>query len=173
MSVSLHSATIRSYLQILASIDGLLDKAEAHCRENGLQDKALTEVRLAQDMWPFAKQVQQCAHHSAGAIEGVRAGVFRPHTDPVPTDFAALRAEIARATALLDAIEPEEMERLAGQNVRFEFGTRIMPFLGSDFLLSFSMPNFYFHASVAYAILRAQGLAIGKSNFIGQPVISA
>ena len=173
MSVSLHTATVARYLQILASIGGLIDKADEHCRDNGLPAEALTEARLAEDMWPFAKQVQQCAHHSTGAIESVRVGVFRPKPDPVPTDFASLRAQIAAATTALLAIDPEELERLAGRETRFEFGERSMRFIASDFLLSFSMPNFYFHSTVAYAILRAQGLPVGKRNFLGSPSILA
>jgi uncharacterized protein len=173
MSVPLHTATVSAYLQTLASIAGLVDKAEAHCRDNGIPDEALTGIRLADDMWPFAQQVQQCAHHSAGGIEGVRAGVFRPKIDPAPSDFASLRAQVADATALLRAVEPAEMHRLADQPMRFEFREREMRFIASDFLLSFSMPNFYFHASMAYAILRSQDLPIGKRDFLGQPRLLA
>ena len=173
MSVSLHTATVGTYLQLLGSVSGMLDKAEAHCRDQGLPDTALTELRLANDMWPFAKQVFECAHHSARAIEGVRAGVFRPEIDPVPSDFAALRTEIAAARALLEAVEPGELETLSDRPLRFEIGSRTMEYGVEDFLLSFSLPNFFFHVSMTYAILRSAGLAVGKRDYLGRVRMAA
>ena len=169
MSLSLHSATVASYLQILGSVGRLVDKAEEHCRASGLPDEALTGARLADDMWPFAKQVFECAHHSARAVAGAREGVFRPEIDPAPTDFAALKDEISGAVALLEAVTPEEMDGLADRSLRFEFGPNGMDFVVTDFLLSFSLPNFYFHATTTYDILRAEGLKVGKRDFIGRP----
>lgn len=168
MAVSLYHATVAAYLQILPATAKLIDKAEAHCAEQGLADEALTGAALAPDMWPFAKQVSQCAHHSSRAIIGVRAGVFGPQIEPAPLDFASLKAEIADALALLEAVDPAEIEAMIGRDMRFEFGTRRMDFTAEDFLLTFSMPNFYFHAATAYGVLRNQGLPIGKMDYIGK-----
>jgi hypothetical protein len=168
MSVALYDATVRSYLQILPSVAGLIDIAEAHCREKGQPDEALTGARLADDMWPFAKQVFETGHHSVRAIEGLRSGVFRPEIDDVPREFATLKAEVARSVELLKAVEPAEVEGFADKPLRFEIpGGHHMDFVGSDFLLSFSMPNFYFHATAAYGVLRSLGLPVGKRNFLG------
>lgn len=166
---SLHTATVRSYLQGLASAHRLLDLAEAHCREQSLPDTALTEARLADDMWSFAKQIFECEHHSARAIIGVREGVFRPDRDAAPSDFASLRAKVGQAIATLEAVTPDELEAAAGNQMRFEFGTHRTDYLVEDFLLSFSLPNFYFHLATAYAILRARGLPLGKRDYLGTP----
>ncbi len=168
MAFSLYHATVAAYLQILPSISRLIDKAEAHCGEQGLADEALTGAALAPDMWPFAKQVSQCAHHSSRAIIGVRAGVFRPEIEPAPLDFASLKAEIADARAMLEAVDPAEIDAMIGRDMRFEFRTRRMDFTAEDFLLTFSMPNFYFHAASVYGVLRNQGLPIGKLDFMGK-----
>lgn len=167
MSVSLHTASVGTYLQILPSVLGWLDKAEAHCRETGGADETLTGCRLAPDMWDFAKQVSQAAHHSARAIEGVRAGVFGSDVAPAPQDIASLRREIADAIAFLQTVTPDEIDAIAGRDMRFESGNHRMAFTVADFLLSFSLPSFYFHATSAYAILRNQGIAVGKRDFLG------
>ncbi|MCB2060995.1 MAG: DUF1993 domain-containing protein [Novosphingobium sp.] len=170
MSVSLHTATVGTFLQILPSVSGLIDKAEEHCRTNGLDAEALTGTRLAEDQWNFAKQVFECGHHSSRAIEGVRAGMFEPELHEVPLDFASLRKEVADATALLQAVEPAEIDAMVGRDMKFAFGGKVrMEFTVEDFLLTFSLPNFYFHATTAYDILRNQGLPIGKMDYLGRP----
>ncbi len=168
MTVSLHAVAVETYLQILPSIAGLVGKAEEHCQSNGLPDSALTEASLAEDMWPFAKQVFECGHHSARAIEGVRAGVFSPEVDPVPSDFATLHKQVADSIATLEAVDPGELDAVAGRDMKFKFGEREMPFTVEGFLLTFSLPNFYFHATTAYDILRGKGLQIGKMDFLGK-----
>jgi hypothetical protein len=168
MSISLHAATVRVYLQILPQIAGLVDKAEAHCRENGLPAAALLDARLAPDMWTFSKQVMCAIQHSAGAVEGLRAGRTGPDLTEPPADFATLRQNVAAAMALLESATPGEIDEAAGRDVLFEFGTGRMEFLGEDYLLSFALPNFFFHATSAYAVLRNQGLSVGKRDFLGR-----
>lgn len=168
MSFSLHQASVGTYLQILPAIAGLVTKAEAHCAEHGLPATALTEASLAPDMWPFGKQVALTAVHSAGAIRGLRAGVIRPDLTPAPTDFASLARLVAEARAFLEAVDPAEVNGCLGNDMRFEFGERRMDFTAEDFLLTFSLPNFYFHAAAAYNVLRNQGLPVGKMDFLGK-----
>ena len=169
MSFSLHAATIPSYLQILANVARLVDKAEQWCQERALPPAELIQARLAPDMYPYAYQVKSAAFHSLGAIEGVRAGVFRPETAPPPDSFAGLRERIEQAMRGLDAVTPAELDGYLGRDVRFESGERRLEFTAENFLLSFSHPNFYFHATTAYDILRNQGVAIGKRDFLGKP----
>lgn len=169
MTVSLDSAFIAPCLQVLESLSGLVTRAEAHCAERNLPPESLTDARLAPDMWPFAKQIFEAGHHSARAVTGVRAGVFSPELAPAPADFAALRAELAETVATLRAVTPGELDSIAANETRFEFGSMRMDFTVEDFLLSFSMPNFFFHTTTAYAILRHHGLEIGKRDFLGQP----
>lgn len=168
MSVSLYTVCVGTYLQILPQIAKLVARAEEHCAAQGIAAEAITGARLAEDMWDFAKQVFECGHHSARAIEGVRAGVFRPETDPAPHDFASLHRQVADSLALLEAVEPAEIEAMAGRDMRFEFGARRMDFTAEDFLLSFSLPNFHFHATTAFGILRSRGLPIGKGDYLGK-----
>ena len=168
MSSPLHAATVGTFLQIVPQIARLVDKAEEHCRANGLPPEALIAARLAPDMWNFGKQIQYVALSSAGAIAALRSGRTGPDMSLPPPDFAPLRKALADAVAVLQAVTADEIERAAGGAVIFEFSGRRMDFTGEDFLLSFSLPNFFFHASTAYAILRNQGLAIGKRDFLGR-----
>ncbi len=169
MNISLHTATVATYLQILPAVAGLVDKAAAHCAEKGLPDSALLDVRLAPDMWPLAKQFAVCAGFSAGAVKGLAAGVMGPDPSPAPSNFAEIKTLITDAISFLESVDPAEIDGKVGTDMRFEVGERVMSFTAEDFLLTFTGPNFYFHASTAYAILRSQGLAIGKMDFLGKP----
>lgn len=171
MPFSLYEAVIPSQLQILGALDALLDKAKSFCTEQDRAEKDLIEARLAPDMLPFGYQVKSCAAHSAGGIEGVRAGAFSPDMSPWPTDFDGLHSVLRAAIGNLNEIDRDACEALAEKDTEFAFGETRLPFTGANFLLSFSQPNFYFHATTAYAILRAQGVKLGKRDFIGMPRI--
>jgi uncharacterized protein len=168
MSLSLYSAVVPTYLQILESLSGLLDKAESFCAEKQIAPERIIQARLADDMHPFAYQVKSAAVHSLGAIEGVRRGVFTPDLTEPPDSFAALKTRITEARSGLQAVAPGEVDGLVGRDMRFSFGERHIDFTAEDFLLSFSQPNFYFHATTAYDILRWQGVPIGKRDFMGR-----
>ncbi len=171
MAISLYDATVLNYRQTLGAVAGLLAKAEAFCKEKGLAPSEIIQARLAPDMLPFAYQVKSTAVHSIGAIEGVRRGVFSPDMTPPPETFAALNARIADTLATLETVKPAEVEAFIGRamrfEVRFEGGERRIDFTAENFLLSFSLPNFYFHATTAYDILRWKGVQIGKRDFMG------
>ncbi len=168
MALSLYDATIPSYRQILGAVSGLLDTAERFCQDGKMAPAELIQARLIADMLPFAYQVKSAAVHSLGAIEGVRRGVFSPDMTPPPDSFAGLKAKIAEAIAGLEAVEPAEVERFIGRDMRFSLGERHIEFTAESFLLSFSQPNFYFHATTAYDILRSKGVPIGKRSFMGK-----
>lgn len=168
MTISLYAATIPSTLQILGSVKGLLDKGEAFVTEHGLDPNDIIQARLADDMLPFAYQVKSAATHSIGAINGVRAGNFSPNMEPPPTDFAGLHRKIDDAISGLSQLTTEEMSGFLGKPMTFTIGDRLrLDFVAEQFLLSFSQPNFYFHATTAYAILRGKGVPIGKRDFMG------
>ncbi|WEK44249.1 MAG: DUF1993 domain-containing protein [Candidatus Sphingomonas colombiensis] len=171
MTLSLYDATIPSNIQILGAVDGLISKAEAYCAEQGIAPADLIEARLAPDMLPFGYQVKASVEHAVGAINGTRAGSYSPSMAPWPTDFAGLHALVQEGIATLKALDPAEINALADRDTEFRFGETAMPFTGAAFLLSFSQPNFYFHASIAYAILRAKGVQVGKRDFMGMPRI--
>lgn len=168
MAISLYEATVPQFLQILPCMVGLLDKAEAWCQDKGLPPTALIDASLAPDMHSLAHQVRYTAMHSAGAVKAVFEGVFRAQPSPPPQSFAELRALVTDAIAYLKVLDPAELDGRAGEDVNFEFGGEVrMRFIGRTYLLSFAQPNFYFHSSILYAILRNQGLEVGKRDFIG------
>jgi hypothetical protein len=167
MPTTLYQATVPSFLQILGPIGGLVEKARAHCKAQGGAEADLCDSRLAPDMWPFAKQVMATVQHSAGAIAGVKKGETGPDLTPPPTSLDALSEAVAQAIADLKAVTPDELNGIAANDTAFVFGERRMPFTVEDYLLSFALPNFYFHASMAYAVLRNQGVAIGKMDWLG------
>ena len=171
MPFSLYDAVVPSNLQILSAVDALLDKAEAFCAAQGRAEADLIDARLAPDMLPFGYQVKSCAGHSVGGIEGVRSGIFSPDLSPWPTKFVALHTVVQTAITNLSAIDRDAFDALADTETQFAFGDTRMPFTGANFLLSFSQPNFYFHATTAYAILRAQGMKLSKRDFMGTPRI--
>lgn len=169
MPATLYEAVIPSYLQTLGAVKGLLGKAQAFCAETGSDESELIGARIHQDMLPFSYQVKSTAEHSAGAIEKLRVGLFTPSLAPPPTDFAGLHDKIDGAIAMLKGIDATEIDGMVGRDMAFAFGERRLEFTAENFLYSFSLPNFYFHAATAYDILRMKGVKIGKSDFIGMP----
>ena len=168
MPISLYDAIIPSQLQLIGSVTALLDKAEAFCAETGRSEAEIINARLRDDMLPFAYQVKCVAEHSHAALEAVRAGTYSPDTGPYPEDFEGLRTKLAAAAEALSAVDPDEMDGLIGQDMQFSFGEMQIPFTAENFLLSFAQPNFYFHATTAHDILRAEGVSIGKRDYLGQ-----
>jgi hypothetical protein len=168
MAFSLYEATLPSYRQILGAVGGLLGKAESYCAEQKLPAEEIIQARLAPNMLPFAYQVKATTTHSLGAIEGVRKGVFSPDLTPPPQTFSALKTAISEALAALEAIDAAEIDAFLGRDMRFAFGDRQVNYTAENFLLSFSQPNFYFHATTAYDILRWKGLPLGKRDFVGR-----
>ncbi|ATE64790.1 DUF1993 domain-containing protein [Rhizorhabdus dicambivorans] len=168
MSISLYHATVPTFLQITGAVSGLLDRAEAFCAEKGLDPSELIEARLAPDMRPFAFQVRWVAMHGFGAIESVRNGGFVPDMTPPPSDFAGLRARLADAIRGLETVGYSELDAYIGKPVTITLRDGALTFDAEDYLLSFAQPNFFFHATTVYDILRWKGLEIGKRNFLGK-----
>ncbi len=171
MPISLYDATVPSYLQILNAVLGLIDKAEAFCVEKGIAEQALLAEHFGPDMLPLAMQLKWVSTHSIGAIEGVRAGTFSPDRSPPPQSFAELRELTSASIAALQAITVEEVDGFVGQDMIFSVPAmnRRMDFSAENFLLSFSLPNFYFHATTAYDLLRHKGVDLGKPDYLGMP----
>jgi len=153
---------------MLGTASHLLDKAEQWCGARGCDHAEILQARLSEDMLPFTYQIKSVAEHTAGAIEGVRAGVYSPDLTPPPEDIATLRDKLADAVELMRAVEEAEMESWIGRDMRFEFGETRIAFTAENFLLSFAQPDFYFHTTAAYAIARHLGVSIGKMDFLGK-----
>lgn len=168
MAISLYDVTVASYLQALGGVSGFLDRGLAHCRDNNIDPEEIVETRLYGDMLPFRFQIVSVAHHSAGAIEGVKNGAFAPPSDTRPHDYAALQGVVTETRDKLAKLSREEVNALEGGDVLFQIRDFKMPFTAENFLMSFSLPNFYFHATTAYDILRSKGVPLGKRDFMGQ-----
>ena len=168
MAFSLYDASVGNYLQILGAVSSFLDKSLAHFREKGIDPAEIVETRLAPDMLPFRFQIVSVAHHSRGAIEAAKNGIFVPPSGKPDLDYAALQALVTEARHELSALTPESVNALAGRDVTFKLGERALPFTAEDFLMSFSLPNFFFHATTAYDILRHKGAPLGKRDFMGK-----
>jgi hypothetical protein len=167
MALSLHAATVQSYLQTLDAVSGILDKGLAYCRDNQIDPEVIVDTRLYPNMRPFRFQIQSIAHHSAGAIDAVRNGAFQPPNAEAQQDYAGLQALIADARARTAKATPAEVDACENRDIIFAIGEHKWHFTGVDFLLSFSLPNFYFHATTAYDILRSKGVPLGKRDYIG------
>ena len=166
MQISLYDATVRGFVQITTAMQGFMERALKQ-RPEGLDLRQVVETRLFPDMLPFRFQVISVIQHSVGAVEGVKGGLFVPPKD-AEVDFAALHGAVAEANARLQAYTPEEINSLHGREVVFQLPQAKLPFLAEDFLLSFSVPNFHFHATTAYDILRMQGVPLGKRDYLGR-----
>ncbi|MFZ1742097.1 MAG: DUF1993 domain-containing protein [Pontixanthobacter sp.] len=168
MSLSLHAATVPTWLQVIASTRALVDKAEAWCAENDEPTEAIMEAKLADNMWAFGWQISSVWMHSAHALNAAKLGKFEPDFSAVPGDFDACRAKLDLARDTLLAASADELAAVADNNIDFVLGGTVrMSFTVQNFLLGFSIPNFYFHAATAYDILRMKGLAIGKRDYLG------
>lgn len=165
--LTLYDAVIPSFLQYLGSAAHLIDVAEAFCSTAGIGEAECLQLCLYPNMHPFCYQVKSAAEHSFGAINAVRAGFAAPNLDIPPASFAGLREKIDAARRGLDAVTEAELEELSGRDVRFEFKATRLLFSTESFLLSYAQPNFYFHVTTAYDILRMKGAPIGKLDYLG------
>ena len=167
MAISLYDVSVTTFQQALGGVAGFLQKGLDHCNAKGIDLKELVEFRLAPDMLPFRFQVIAVVHHSQNAIRGVKAGVFKPPAGPMDQDYAGLQKLVADARAELGKVTRAEIEALEGKDVTFEMGPMKLPFTVEGFLMSFSIPNLFFHATTAYDILRLKGAPLGKRDFMG------
>ena len=173
MSLSLYEVTIPPFRQMVDSVQGVLEKGAAHVREKGRGPDDLLALRLYDDMLPMTFQLHSVMHHSIGAIEGVKAGEFAPPANLEDLDFAGYQARLADSSDRLAALSPDEVNAVAGKDVIFRLGKHEMPFTAEGFLLSFSKPNLYFHATTAYDLLRKEGVPLGKRDYMGRMQLKA
>lgn len=167
MAISLYDVSVASYLQTLEAVAGFLDKGRTHLEAEGKDPDAFVETRLYADMLDFRFQIVSVTHHSLGALEAARSGVFTPPR-PNGEDYAGLQRRVADTVTALKALTREEVEALEGRDMAFVMGERRIPFTVENFVMSFSLPNFHFHAATAYDLLRAHGVPLGKRDYMGR-----
>jgi uncharacterized protein len=168
MAASFYDLSVASFAQTVSAVGGFLDRTARHCAETGADPDDFVDARIVDDMAPFHSQIEALAHHSVWGVEAVKTGVFAPPTLIGAMPFADLRAMIAQAERALTAFIPDEVNAWAGKDLDLQIGPRRLAFTSETFILSFSLPNFHFHAATAYAILRMNGVPLGKRDYEGQ-----
>lgn len=169
MGVSLYDAIVPGFRQVLGGLAGVLDKGAHYCADHKIHPNDFAETRLFEDMLPLKHQILFTHVHSLGAIEAVKQGVFVPPREtPPPQDYPAMQKRVADTLEGLAALTPDEVNALMGRDMVFRLGDNKLPFTAENFLLSFSTPNFHFHATTAYDILRMRGVPLGKRDYLGQ-----
>jgi hypothetical protein len=167
MSLSMYTASVPVFRQVLGSLAAILEKAEAHADLKKLEPDALLKARLFPDMFPLLRQVQVACDFAKGTVARL-GGVEVPRYEDVETDFAGLQARIAKTLAFIDSVPREAVEDGETREITVGSGDKQRQFNGGQsYLMHYSLPHFYFHATTAYAILRHNGLEIGKKDFIG------
>src|SRR5580698_9636539 len=168
MATSLYDLSVPTFLQTVSAVEGFLDRAARHCADTGADPDDFVHARLFDDMAPFHFQIEALAHHSVWGLEAVKTGVFAPPALVGPIPFGDLQAMIAEAETALKAFTPEEVNSWAGKDLDLQIGPRRLAFTSENLILSFSLPNFYFHAVTAYNILRTRGVPLGKRDYEGR-----
>jgi uncharacterized protein len=166
MPLSMYQASVPAFLQMLNSLAAILDKAEAFAAERKSDPAVLLGYRLAPDMFALTRQVQIATDQAKGCCARL-AGVEVPKYADDETTFANLRARIARTIEFVQSFEPGDIDGSEERDITITAGSRELRFKGQQYLVSFVLPNFYFHVTTAYAILRHCGLPIGKRDFLG------
>jgi hypothetical protein len=168
MAVSLYDLSVATYVQVLGGLEGVLGRGLTHFKENKTDPNEVLEARLYADMLPFRVQVLVTAHHSLGAIRGIEAGLFQPPGQLPALDYAGLQKTVTETREALQKLAPADVNAHEGKDVTFQIRDTKIPFTSEDFVMSFSLPNFYFHATTAYDILRHKGVPLGKRDFLGR-----
>jgi len=168
MATSLYDLSVPTFLQTVKAVGGFLDRAARHCAETRADPNDFVHARLFEDMAPFHFQIEAAWHHSVWGLEAVKTGAFAPPALVGPVPFAGLQAMIGKAETALEALTPDEVNSWAGKDLDLQIGPRRLAFTSETLILSFSLPNFYFHAVTAYDILRTRGVPLGKRDYEGR-----
>jgi hypothetical protein len=167
MSLSMYQASVPVFLRALANLRAVLQKGEAFATDKGFEPSVLINSRLIADMFPLAKQVQ-IATDMAVRGSARLAGTEPPSFPDTETDFAGLYARIDRALEVVRGFDAAQFEGSEGRVLDVpRRGRDPIRLDGQSYLLHFILPNLFFHGSIAYAILREAGVALGKDDFIG------
>ena len=167
MNISLYSASIPVFTQMLKSMSSILTKAETYATEKKIEPNTLLHARLYPDMFPLIRQVQIATEFARG-VSARLAGVDVPAVDNNEQTFAELQAHIAKSLAFLEGFNAAQIDGKEGSEIVLRPGTpKERKFTGHDYLVHYGLPQFFFHVTTAYAILRHCGLEIGKKDFMG------
>lgn len=166
MTTQLYDLTVPAFLRGFNAMSGFLAKGEAYAAEKGIDPAELLNARLIEDMGPLTSQVQRAS--DAAKFTVVRIGGIENVAMPdEETSFADLQDRIAKTLAFLNAVPREAIDGKEDAPVELKTPTRTLEFTGRSYVLGFVLPNFYFHVTTAYALLRHKGVPIGKMDYLG------
>jgi len=163
----LYDSTVPVFKQQLGALSAILDKAIAHCEAKKIAPEVLLTARLYPDMLPMLRQVLIACDFAKNAAGRLAGGEVPKFADDEKS-FDELKARIAKTIAYLDTLDAAKVNAAVGRELEFPIGPTMMKMEAAAYALRFAMPNFYFHATTAYDILRHNGLEVGKRDFMGQ-----
>lgn len=168
MTISMYQASVPRLANLLGNLSGILDKAQAHVDAGKADVSTLMDYRLTPDMYPFSKQVQ-IACDKARSVVARLAGMEVPFYEDDEKTLAELKVRIARTIEFIESVPPERIDGTEDKEIVLPVTGKETRYRGMQLLFGHSMPNVYFHAVTAYNLLRQNGVAIGKRDFLGNP----
>jgi hypothetical protein len=166
MTLSMYQASVPVFIRMLNNLAAILEKAAAHCEARKIDPAALLSYRLYPDMFVFARQVQVATDHARNGAARL-AGMEAPEMEKTEQSFAELIERVRKTVAYLESLKPEQIDGSEDREVSIRRGQTTNTYRGLDYLLNRTLPNFYFHVTTAYDILRHNGVVLGKKDFLG------
>lgn len=166
MTISMYASSVPVFKHILGSLSEILDKAEAHATAKKIEPSALLQARLFPDMFTMRRQVLIACDFAKGASARL-AGVDVPKYEDTEQTFDELKARIAKTLAFIGTLTPAQIDGSEERDITTQAGPETKHFKGQPYLLHYALPNFYFHVTTAYAILRHSGVELSKRDYVG------
>ena len=167
MTISMYSASVPTFIRTLTNLAGILEKAQAHAETKKFKPEVLLNARLFPDMFALTRQVQIASDFAKGTVARL-AGIEPPSYADTESSFAELIARVQKTVDFLKTLKADQIDGSENRDIVLKMHTGELKFKGEAYLTQFSLPNFYFHATTAYAILRHNGIEIGKMDFMGE-----
>jgi hypothetical protein len=169
MATELYELTVPPFTRGLRALSAFLEKARVHAEANGIDPESYLSLRIIDDMNPLSKQVQTACDSPKLCLARL-SGVAAPVNDDSETTLAELQTRIADTLAYLASVPREAVDGQEAKDITLNFPGGEMKFLGQPYVTGFALPNFYFHLTTAYALLRGAGVPLGKRDYMGAPV---
>lgn len=167
MTFSIYDASVPVFRQMLGSLSSLLQKADAHAVANCMDVNDLLTATLAPDMFSFTRQIQIACDHAKGCAARL-AGIENPKFEDTEKTVAELQERIRKTLEFVNSVRPEQFAGAEDRDIKLVFPWATYDFKGSRYLTYWALPNFFFHATTAYDLLRYKGVPVGKADFLGQ-----
>ena len=167
MKISMYQASVATFIRMLNNLAAILEKGAAHAEAKKIDPAVLVNSRLYPDMLPLVQQIQIASDGAKGGAARL-AGLEPPKFEDNEKTFPELIARVQKTISYLNTLKPEQIDGSEEKTITLEMRTRTLTFQGLPYLLNFVLPNFYFHVTTAYDILRHCGVELGKRDFLGK-----